>query len=149
MWDMIATSYPENRASAQMRMTPSEKPSSEIVCLVDDDPTVLRSTGRLLVSDGFAVRPFNKGEDFIADRKSTRLNSSHGSISYAVFCLKKKNHRVGKELLLLPLRALERLLELVRLDRDAESLAAAAPGGLDRHRVADRLVHDAGGVLDC
>src|SRR5438067_11091872 len=66
MWDMIATSYPENRASAQMRMTPSEKPSSEIVCLVDDDPTVLRSTGRILVSVGFAVRPFNKGEDFIA-----------------------------------------------------------------------------------
>src|SRR5438128_4363351 len=32
-----------------------------------------------------------------ADRKSTRLNSSHGSISYAVFCLKKKNkqHKHG------------------------------------------------------
>src|SRR2546429_2537674 len=29
------------------------------------------------------------------DRKSTRLNSSHGYISYAVFCLKKKNnHRI-------------------------------------------------------
>src|SRR5438128_8889433 len=28
-----------------------------------------------------------------ADRKSTRLNSSHGSISYAVFCLKKKNKK--------------------------------------------------------
>src|SRR5207245_10533667 len=28
---------------------------------------------------------------FEQDRKSTRLNSSHGSISYAVFCLKKKN----------------------------------------------------------
>src|SRR3989337_3790481 len=27
----------------------------------------------------------------VGDRKSTRLNSSHGSISYAVFCLKKKN----------------------------------------------------------
>src|SRR5438128_5393060 len=27
----------------------------------------------------------------LEDRKSTRLNSSHGSISYAVFCLKKKN----------------------------------------------------------
>src|SRR5690242_21462276 len=27
-----------------------------------------------------------------ADRKSTRLNSSHMSISYAVFCLKKKNN---------------------------------------------------------
>src|SRR3989337_3659572 len=30
------------------------------------------------------------------DRKSTRLNSSHGSISYAVFCLKKKNERYTK-----------------------------------------------------
>src|SRR2546430_5167351 len=29
-----------------------------------------------------------------ADRKSTRLNSSHSQISYAVFCLKKKNSRV-------------------------------------------------------
>src|SRR5207245_7299221 len=27
------------------------------------------------------------------DRKSTRLNSSHGSISYAVFCLKKKKKK--------------------------------------------------------
>src|SRR5689334_23524467 len=27
------------------------------------------------------------------DRKSTRLNSSHSSISYAVFCLKKKNRK--------------------------------------------------------
>src|SRR5438309_6971438 len=29
---------------------------------------------------------------FHRDRKSTRLNSSHSSISYAVFCLKKKNN---------------------------------------------------------
>src|SRR2546427_544945 len=29
--------------------------------------------------------------DWILDRKSTRLNSSHSQISYAVFCLKKKN----------------------------------------------------------
>src|SRR5699024_11723076 len=28
------------------------------------------------------------------DRKSTRLNSSHVSISYAVFCLKKKNNKI-------------------------------------------------------
>src|SRR5438876_8867080 len=28
------------------------------------------------------------------DRKSTRLNSSHPSISYAVFCLKKKNNKI-------------------------------------------------------
>src|SRR5207249_11805981 len=30
------------------------------------------------------------------DRKSTRLNSSHVSISYAVFCLKKKKHRLDR-----------------------------------------------------
>src|SRR2546422_8445376 len=30
---------------------------------------------------------------FAGDRKSTRLNSSHGYISYAVFCLKKKKKR--------------------------------------------------------
>src|SRR2546429_1225573 len=30
----------------------------------------------------------------VRDRKSTRLNSSHGYISYAVFCLKKKNDDV-------------------------------------------------------
>src|SRR3712207_8058340 len=31
------------------------------------------------------------GDDPDEDRKSTRLNSSHANISYAVFCLKKKN----------------------------------------------------------
>src|SRR2546429_9874831 len=30
----------------------------------------------------------------VLDRKSTRLNSSHGYISYAVFCLKKKNTQI-------------------------------------------------------
>src|SRR5689334_23750602 len=30
------------------------------------------------------------------DRKSTRLNSSHSSISYAVFCLKKKTYRATR-----------------------------------------------------
>src|SRR3712207_8683588 len=33
-----------------------------------------------------------KGHPVLGDRKSTRLNSSHANISYAVFCLKKKNH---------------------------------------------------------
>src|SRR3712207_7406233 len=32
------------------------------------------------------------GSETWLDRKSTRLNSSHANISYAVFCLKKKNH---------------------------------------------------------
>src|SRR5579863_10683512 len=33
---------------------------------------------------------FSHDNTFFSDRKSTRLNSSHPSISYAVFCLKKK-----------------------------------------------------------
>src|SRR2546430_4187057 len=43
--------------------------------------------------DGSAVvdRPARGYED--ADRKSTRLNSSHSQISYAVFCLKKKKKK--------------------------------------------------------
>src|SRR2546422_4016165 len=39
------------------------------------------------------------------DRKSTRLNSSHGYISYAVFCLKKKNERRSPRRLRLPSRS--------------------------------------------
>src|SRR3712207_9561056 len=45
---------------------------------------------RHLVQGDAAVRPDQ------ADRKSTRLNSSHANISYAVFCLKKKNNTVQK-----------------------------------------------------
>src|SRR3989337_1420320 len=35
--------------------------------------------------------PSSGGQTSALDRKSTRLNSSHGSISYAVFCLKKQS----------------------------------------------------------
>src|SRR5438309_8351356 len=36
--------------------------------------------------------PGQQSVQYVRDRKSTRLNSSHSSISYAVFCLKKKNY---------------------------------------------------------
>src|SRR2546422_5420633 len=49
---------------------------------------------RLLATHGHARRPAEAPSEYAArairDRKSTRLNSSHGYISYAVFCLKKK-----------------------------------------------------------
>src|SRR3712207_9437689 len=35
-----------------------------------------------------------RGQRRVRDRKSTRLNSSHANISYAVFCLKKKKHLI-------------------------------------------------------
>src|SRR3712207_7698298 len=44
------------------------------------------------VADGHA----QDGQQGQADRKSTRLNSSHANISYAVFCLKKKNTRFNR-----------------------------------------------------
>src|SRR3712207_8161519 len=45
---------------------------------------------------GLLLGPLHGGVDGpqLADRKSTRLNSSHANISYAVFCLKKKNNRL-------------------------------------------------------
>src|SRR2546430_9939333 len=39
-----------------------------------------------------AVRPSSSDARLRRDRKSTRLNSSHSQISYAVFCLKQKTH---------------------------------------------------------
>src|SRR5438309_5501147 len=45
---------------------------------------------------GFVVTPIvvaGLGRSLFGDRKSTRLNSSHSSISYAVFCLKKKKKK--------------------------------------------------------
>ena len=50
------------------------------------------------------------------------------------------NGRVGEELLALARGALERVRQLVRVERDAESLAATTAGGLDRDRVPDLLV---------
>src|SRR2546422_5360303 len=51
----------------------------------DSRPTARVGYSRIQRSSG--IRPLLPGR---RDRKSTRLNSSHGYISYAVFCLKKK-----------------------------------------------------------
>src|SRR2546430_9662261 len=68
---------------------------------------IFQGLARLVVLDAEAV---GEGEHLkgnvrrIADRKSTRLNSSHSQISYAGFCLKKKNkpyigcYGVGEEI---------------------------------------------------
>src|SRR2546422_5615170 len=49
------------------------------------------STCELILEDCRVPKENVLGEPGKGDRKSTRLNSSHGYISYAVFCLKKKN----------------------------------------------------------
>src|SRR3712207_7923898 len=51
---------------------------------------VCRRHGILVIADEVAMGFGRTGLMFSLDRKSTRLNSSHANISYAVFCLKKK-----------------------------------------------------------
>src|SRR2546422_6156595 len=55
-----------------------------------DFETLAESGG--ISESAFPHSPLRTPEE--EDRKSTRLNSSHGYISYAVFCLKKKRYRV-------------------------------------------------------
>src|SRR5687768_18347284 len=55
-----------------------------------------RTSGRH--RDPHGLHPVADGDRRRADRKSTRLNSSHGYISYAVFCLKKKKKNKKEKL---------------------------------------------------
>src|SRR3712207_8798018 len=71
------------RLPADLRLANGESSYQSSGAQLDCTPTHL-STERLLLA---AAR--TRAED----RKSTRLNSSHANISYAVFCLKKKKHR--------------------------------------------------------
>src|SRR2546429_4812056 len=57
--------------------------------MLDYDKKFLIKSWDNLTFDGSSIRGFTAQRE--RDRKSTRLNSSHGYISYAVFCLKKKN----------------------------------------------------------
>src|SRR2546428_4819843 len=61
------------------------------VCM--DTATNRESTSSVAASEAAeACARSSGGSALTGDRKSTRLNSSHDQISYAVFCLKKKNH---------------------------------------------------------
>src|SRR3712207_8795075 len=83
------------RASAR-----SNRPPRDVAVLAEtDEPWMLPSIARLLpvredeftrFCTGWARRMAPRACVTNSDRKSTRLNSSHANISYAVFCLKKK-----------------------------------------------------------
>src|SRR5260221_9918567 len=76
------------------------KPASSYAIVKGDTPFAIqldgKSAGSMKVAPGSftTLVPQRQGKNaaarFTADRKSTRLNSSHTVISYAVFCLKKK-----------------------------------------------------------
>ena len=57
-------------------MTSTIEPATEAICLLDDDPAVLKSITRLLACEGFAVRPFSEPKNFLAhiqEHHSVRL----------------------------------------------------------------------------
>src|SRR5438874_8476879 len=66
---------------------------AEAAALGDDDERLL------LHQEPVTVRHGRRATELGGDRKSTRLNSSHVEISYAVFCLKKKKNKSSKNLL--------------------------------------------------
>src|SRR5690625_5387099 len=66
---------------------PLRRGSEEIVVPVGESALTLREEPGSAVCDHLA---FDIPPGQLEDRKSTRLNSSHVAISYAVFCLKKK-----------------------------------------------------------
>src|SRR2546430_15525524 len=73
--------------------------TTEIYTLsLHDALPIFRAQDGLLHPPGMTERKTHPSSDRIpdldnrSDRKSTRLNSSHSQISYAVFCLKKKKH---------------------------------------------------------
>src|SRR3712207_8028849 len=68
---------------------------SQELC-TDDAPEVdVQGVRQTLLGVAIDHHPIAKpfGQLLLEDRKSTRLNSSHANISYAVFCLKKKKRR--------------------------------------------------------
>src|SRR2546426_9315510 len=84
--------------------------------------TFLGIDGHKLLLFGIVICIFGLGFGLAIDRKSTRLNSSHLVISYAVFCLKKKNKQIkrfGLERFYMPriLRALSESLHFVNSTR--------------------------------
>src|SRR4051812_49638677 len=62
---------------------------AEILAAVKRRTEVSQAIGKVRMASG-GTRLVHSREMKVIDRKSTRLNSSHMSISYAVFCLKKK-----------------------------------------------------------
>src|SRR5216683_5833222 len=82
-WPVLAK--PSSRAVAESRIQDASTPSST---------TARRRVATPSASNGRERNPRRRSGSS-RDRKSTRLNSSHDQISYAVFCLKKKNeHRL-------------------------------------------------------
>src|SRR6266403_3587878 len=85
------TSAPQTGPKSPAQSTPSPSATPTVEELVDSlGPADLQAFITLLKANFTNPDGITDTELSRADRKSTRLNSSHVEISYAVFCLKKK-----------------------------------------------------------
>src|SRR5438876_7991292 len=89
-------------AAARFRRTALAWTTVSLLALLPSAGSLVAYTARLRAGHRRTLRvcadpnnlPFsNQAGQGFEDRKSTRLNSSHPSISYAVFCLKKKKNK--------------------------------------------------------
>src|SRR5690349_23524750 len=86
------------RTATHLHSFPTRR-SSDLICVTPSLKAASRNAGasrveRVIPTSGSANRRAHRictySRSVTGDRKSTRLNSSHVEISYAVFCLKKK-----------------------------------------------------------
>src|SRR5260221_8959526 len=80
-----------------LKMTNREVDGVAVVALdgrivLGEESNALREKVKSLIAAGKKKIVLNMDNTIFLDRKSTRLNSSHTVISYAVFCLKKKKY---------------------------------------------------------
>src|SRR2546422_4814458 len=71
----------------------SHGPAADDRIVLHQHPVVQHGNPRRVAHRAIGREPGAVEDDVVGDRKSTRLNSSHGYISYAVFCLKKKKKK--------------------------------------------------------
>src|SRR5256886_5549383 len=79
---ILAPTAALQRLLGQLRVLATGRPEAAAGWTADDDRAVV-----------LCLRTIARLESVEPDRKSTRLNSSHSQISYAVFCLKKKKRQ--------------------------------------------------------
>src|SRR3712207_8778792 len=77
-------------ATADHRTNPAEGDMATPFCHFPDEDMMPLAAAPRCISPGEVLFTLVRGR---IDRKSTRLNSSHANISYAVFCLKKKKQQ--------------------------------------------------------
>src|SRR5205085_7337256 len=88
--------------------------------------------------------PMRRVSPCVIDRKSTRLNSSHSQISYAVFCLKKKNYARTLALVLIDVDHYKRINDTSGHVSGATVLRPLTPG-LKRLLRREQLLARVGG----